>query len=466
MTFPDDTFFMRQALEQAALAAQAGEVPVGAVVVHAGRVVATGRNAPVGSHDPTAHAEIMALRAAAQALGNYRLDDCTLYVTLEPCAMCAGAVLNARVRRVVYGATEPRTGAAGSVVNLFGLAAVYPDTKVVGGVLAQDCSQLMADFFHQRREVQRARAVAAHPLRDDALRTPDRAFAALPEMPWAPRYVSDLPSLAGLRLHYLDEGPRDAPRTWLCLHGLPVWSYVYRHMIPVWLAAGDRVVAPDFIGCGRSDKPKRAGGQTLAWHRQVLLEWIERLGVSRAVLVVHGWGGAVGLTLPLHEPQRYGGLLAMNTLLATGDPLPAPASQALQAWQKTVHSQPLASASRLLEPLEPALPPAVCAAYDAPFVDKGYRAAVRAMVQCVPPSPQAPEALLSRQACAFWRDDWQGRSLLVAGARDPVMGVPAMQALQQQIRGSGPLWVLPEAGHLVPEQGQGIAQRAVEYFVP
>ena len=115
----DDAQFMREALAEAERGAGQGEVPVGAVVVHQGRVIARAHNAPIGQHDPTAHAEIQALRQAAHTLGNYRLDDCTLYVTLEPCAMCSGAILHARLPRVVFGATEPRTGGAGSIVNLF-----------------------------------------------------------------------------------------------------------------------------------------------------------------------------------------------------------------------------------------------------------------------------------------------------------------------------------------------------------
>ena len=119
MNLVQDEHWMRLALAQAQAAAQAGEVPVGAVLVRGDQLIATGRNAPVAGHDPTAHAEIIALRAAAQQLGNYRLEDCTLYVTLEPCAMCSGALLHARLSRVVYGAADPKTGAAGSVVDLF-----------------------------------------------------------------------------------------------------------------------------------------------------------------------------------------------------------------------------------------------------------------------------------------------------------------------------------------------------------
>ena len=153
-----DSDFMQLALAQAALAGIAGEVPVGAVVVQGGQVIATGRNAPIEGHDPTAHAEIAALRAAAKALGNYRLPDCTLYVTLEPCAMCSGAMLHARLKRVVYGAFDPKTGAAGSVINLFEQPQLNHQTELQGGVLAGECAALLKNFFGQRREEKRAQA--------------------------------------------------------------------------------------------------------------------------------------------------------------------------------------------------------------------------------------------------------------------------------------------------------------------
>ena len=142
---------MQLALAQAALAAQAGEVPVGAVVVQGGVVIATGRNAPIEGHDPTAHAEIAALRAAAKALGNYRLPDCTLYVTLEPCAMCSGAMLHARLKRVVFGAFDAKTGAAGSVINLFDQPQLNHQTVLLGGVLEGESAALLKDFFSRRR---------------------------------------------------------------------------------------------------------------------------------------------------------------------------------------------------------------------------------------------------------------------------------------------------------------------------
>ena len=148
----DDAAFMTLALVQARAAMAAGEIPVGAVVVRAGQVIATGSNAPVGHHDPTAHAEIEALRAAALTMGNYRLVDCELFVTLEPCAMCVGAMLHARLRRVVFGALDPKTGAAGSVLDLFSNTQLNHQTEVQGGVLADQCGSLLQDFFKQKRE--------------------------------------------------------------------------------------------------------------------------------------------------------------------------------------------------------------------------------------------------------------------------------------------------------------------------
>lgn len=153
---------MQLALAQAALAAEAGEVPVGAVVVQGGVVIASGRNAPIEGHDPTAHAEIAALRAAAKVLGNYRLPDCTLYVTLEPCAMCSGAMLHARLKRVVFGAADAKTGAAGSVINLFAQSQLNHQTTLQGGVMAGESVALLKDFFSQRREEKRLQTRLRH----------------------------------------------------------------------------------------------------------------------------------------------------------------------------------------------------------------------------------------------------------------------------------------------------------------
>lgn len=147
----DDEAFILAALEQAREAQAAGEVPVGAVVVKDGEIIGTGFNAPISRHDPAAHAEILALRDAANRLGNYRLPGCNMYVTLEPCAMCVGAMLHARIARLVYGAADPKTGACGSVINLFSEPRLNHHATVTAGVMAEECGALLGEFFTGKR---------------------------------------------------------------------------------------------------------------------------------------------------------------------------------------------------------------------------------------------------------------------------------------------------------------------------
>lgn len=148
-------YFMRKALSLAKLAAEQGEVPVGAVVVKQGQIIGHGYNQPITGHDPSAHAEMLALRAACQHEGNYRLADCDVYVTLEPCPMCSGAMLHARINRVIFATADDKTGAAGSVVNLFEHQKLNHQTAVFGGVMAEESQQLLGEFFQQRRQQQR-----------------------------------------------------------------------------------------------------------------------------------------------------------------------------------------------------------------------------------------------------------------------------------------------------------------------
>ncbi len=299
-----DDDWMRLALDEARRAAAAGEVPVGAVLVKDGVLLASGRNAPVAQHDPSAHAEIAALRAGAAALGNYRLDGCELFVTLEPCAMCAGAILHSRLARVVFGASDPRTGAAGSVVDLFAESRLNHHTRVQRGVLAGPCAEILQGFFRQRRDAERE---SAEPLREDALRTPAARFEALADAPAEGRYMQDLPVLQGWRLHYLDQGATgpDVP-TLLCLHGPGEWSYFFRHLA---VAPGVRLLAPDLIGFGRSDKPKREDVHRLAWHRDVLLAWLDRLAPGPMVLLHSASASALAALLVAATGHRFVGVI-------------------------------------------------------------------------------------------------------------------------------------------------------------
>ena len=460
-----DEIFMHLALAEAQAAAADGEVPVGAVVVRRGEVIAKGRNAPIDGHDPTAHAEVNALRTAARVVGNYRLDDCELYVTLEPCAMCSGAMLHARLKRVVFGAPDPKTGAAGSVINLFAQTQLNHQTALQGGVLADESAALLQTFFKQRRSDQREESRMNHPLRDDALRTPDAAFNDLPGYPWAANYISDLPTLGGLRMHYLDVAESTSAGTgsnltYLCLHGNPAWSYLYRKMIPIFLQAGHRVVAPDLIGFGKSDKPKKDSFHSFGAHRQILLELVEKLDLKNVVLVVQDWGGLLGLTLPMAAPERYQGLLVMNTTLACGDPLPA----GFLAWREMCAKNTGFDVARLFARGNPHMTAQECAAYNAPFPDNGHRAATRAFPPMVPELEDSDGAAVSRQARVFWRERWAGQTLMAVGAQDPVLGLDVMRDLQAIIRGCDQPLVLENAGHFVQEHGEQVASRAVQFF--
>ncbi|MBI1186864.1 MAG: alpha/beta fold hydrolase [Alphaproteobacteria bacterium] len=293
----------------------------------------------------------------------------------------------------------------------------------------------------------------------DILRTPDDRFAALPDWPYAPRYIDDLPGYAGLRMHYVDEGPRDAP-VYLCLHGEPTWAYLYRRMIPRFLAKDMRVVAPDFFGFGRSDKPKDDAVYTTDFHRDALIAFIERLDLRDICLVVQDWGGLLGLTLPLHMPERISRLLVMNTVLATGG---AP-SLGFVAWRDFAAATPDLPIGQLIARGTPHLTPAEIAAYDAPFPDQTYKAGARRFPQLVPLSPEEPFAALAREAARFWSERWEGESFMAIGMADPVLGPDVMNALHAQIRNCPPPMQIPDGGHFVQEWGGGIADAALSAF--
>jgi pimeloyl-ACP methyl ester carboxylesterase len=274
--------------------------------------------------------------------------------------------------------------------------------------------------------------------------------------------VEDLAGSEGLRMAVIDEGPREAAHTFLCLHGQPTWSFLYRKMIPIFLAAGDRVVAPDFYGFGRSDKPTRDADYSFDFHRTSLIELIRALDLQNVTLVVQDWGGVLGLTLPV-EPDiqpRITRLLVMNTGLAVG----VPVSDGFEAWRAYCASTDDLPVGDLLQRSEPSLTPAEAAAYDAPFPDKTYKAGVRAFPELVMTRPDMPGVEVSLKAAAFWHTEWSGPTFMAVGVKDPVLGPPVMERVRALIHGCPEPLMLESAGHFVQEYGDVVATAALAHF--
>lgn len=291
----------------------------------------------------------------------------------------------------------------------------------------------------------------------ETLRTPDDRFQDLPGYAFAPRYLE----LEGMRMHYLDEGPRDAEHVYLCLHGEPTWAYLYRKMIPVFTAAGGRVIAPDFFGFGRSDKPVDDAVYTYAFHRRTLLAFIEAMELSSFTLVGQDWGGILGLSLPLDVPEKIARLIVMNTALPTGDVDPGPG---FEAWKQFVATNPAFSVSGLMKRSTPGLTDAEAAAYEAPFPDARFMAGVRTFPAIVPVTTAMDGAAQSKKAAAWWATEWTGPTFMAVGVQDPVLGPPAMKALRRIIRGCPEPLMLEGAGHFVQEMGDVVAKAALEAF--
>jgi len=285
------------------------------------------------------------------------------------------------------------------------------------------------------------------------MRTPDERFANLPGFAFRPHYLD----WRGYRVHYLDEG--NGNRTFLCLHGEPTWSYLYRRMIPHFVASGARVVAPDFVGFGRSDKAEDEAVYTFDFHRRFLLDVIDALKLKHITLVVQDWGGLLGLTLPMEVPVER--LLLMNTALATGD---VPLSEGFVAWRAYVAKNPDLACGKLLARSCPQLSTAEAAAYDAPFPDARYKAGVRRFSPLVPEKYDDPGACISRKARDWLQSSWQGESFMAIGARDPVLGPPVMHALRKSIRNCPPPLILAEGGHFLQEWGEEVARAALEHW--
>ncbi|MEM7441312.1 MAG: haloalkane dehalogenase [Pseudomonadota bacterium] len=294
----------------------------------------------------------------------------------------------------------------------------------------------------------------------DTLRTPDDRFAGLQDWPYAPKYIDDLQGYDGLRVHYVDEGPRDAKHTFLCLHGEPSWAYLYRKMIPVFLGSGARIVAPDWLGFGRSDKPVDDAVYSYNWHRDMMLAFVDRLDLSHITLVVQDWGGLLGLTLPHARPDRVNRLLVMNTGLPVGQS----AGKGFDAWRAFVAANPDLDVGALMQRATPGMTDATAAAYSAPFPDKSYKAGVRRFPQMVMTDPGMEGINHSKAAIDFLSNSWVGDSFMAIGMQDPVLGPPAMAWLRSMIRGCPEPMELAEGGHFVQEWGDIVAQAALQHW--
>lgn len=296
----------------------------------------------------------------------------------------------------------------------------------------------------------------------ELLRTPEERFGNLPGYPYEPNYVDTLPGYEGIRTHYLDLGPRDAKQTFLCLHGEPDWSYLFRRMIPVMLESGARVVAPDYPGFGKSDKPTKVEDYSFYFFRNFILRFVEHLDLTNITLVVQDWGGMLGLTLPADAAfrARLSRLIVMNTTLPVGE-IGRPA---FYKWRQRIRTTFDFQVGTYLHSVIPHLTEAEVAAYDAPFPDVRYKAGVRVFPDLVMVEPGMEGIPEAEAAARFWSESWHGPTFMAVGARDQNFGLESMLELQKRIHGCPAPMVIEEAGHFVQEWGEPVARAALRWF--
>ena len=292
------------------------------------------------------------------------------------------------------------------------------------------------------------------------LRTPDIRFENLPGFNFQPHYIEDLPGFEGIRGHYLDEGSSGSDEVFLCLHGEPTWSYLYRKMIPVFTAAGIRVIAPDLLGFGRSDKPVNDDVHTFDFHREYLLRFIESLDLQNITLVCQDWGGVLGLTLPQAMPERFKRLLIMNTGIMTGEV----SDEAFFEWKSLIDSDPDVPIFEVIKRHALGISEAEAQAYEAPFPSKDYKAGPRKFPALVATRPDFPGVETSLKAVPFWSEQWEGETFMAIGMQDKMLGPDVMYHMKDLIKGCPEPLEIPEADHFVQEQGELVAAKALEHF--
>ena len=261
-------------------------------------------------------------------------------------------------------------------------------------------------------------------------------------------------------MHYVDEGSKNAQVTFVCLHGQPSWAYLYRKMIPIFVEAGHRVVAPDFFGFGRSDKPTALETYTFHFHRSAIMRLFERLKLKNVCLVVQDWGGLIGLTLPMEYPDQITRLIVMNTGLAVG----MPAGKGFDDWKQWVLDNPDFSIAKLFKRSEPQLTEDELKAYEAPFPDATYRAGAITFPQLVMVTPEMEGVAESMKAAGFLSNEWSGDSFMAVGMKDPVLGPPVMKMPRKVLKGCPEPLEIAEGGHFVQEHGAEISKAALTHF--
>jgi haloalkane dehalogenase/tRNA(adenine34) deaminase len=293
------------------------------------------------------------------------------------------------------------------------------------------------------------------------LRTPEENFKDLPDFPYTPNYIENIGDCKDLRMAYIDEGQDNSEIVFLCLHGQPTWSFLYRKMIPEFINAGYRAIAPDLIGFGRSDKPINEDVYTFDFHRDLLINFVEKLDLKNIALVCQDWGGILGLTLPMDMANRFTRLIVMDTIFGTGD---FHLGEGFYSWRDWNNSKPDMAIERLMKRSCPHLSDKECLAYKAPFPDVKYKACVRKFPNLVPDSPDDPGALISQKAREWFKNKWSGDAFMAIGMQDPVLTPSLMRSLRKFIRGCPEPLEIKEAGHFVQEWGDIVAKKALEIF--
>ena len=293
----------------------------------------------------------------------------------------------------------------------------------------------------------------------DYIRTPDEQFKNLPDYNFKPYFIENLNGFEGLRAHFLDEGNKNSDETFLCLHGEPTWSYLYRKMIPIFSKTGARIIAPDLFGFGKSDKPVREETYTFEFHRNYLIGLIEQLDLQNITLVCQDWGGLLGLTIPPAMPDRFKRLIIMNTGFLTEPVTQGPFLE----WKNDILKSEDVQLDTFMQKYAPSLSEQEARAYAAPFPDVRYKAGVRKFPKIVA-DPDQNCIEISSASIPFWQKQWTGETFMAIGMKDRMLGPEIMNYMKTLIKDCPEPLEIPDAGHFVQEFGELVATEALKQF--